>query len=445
MSNIDNVPRPLVNRRVSRIHPLVTLVGEGALVSRPAPGHACLVRMLKPGPRAALILVVGAPSLLAACASTPATAVSAWGTGTTLPIPARPPLPSYSDPKDPVSYLVLGDWMLRRGRADSAAAAFFWASRLDPTLAQPYYARSVALLLVYARPHQAPFAGDVWVPVAKIPLWRLAVIDSLRREALARDPFLPPSYDHLLTGRPPFWALARVRDPAARGYWLYDFGERELADSVLGVALKKQPGRAHLRELRARAEYELGRYDSAAAQLRILLDTLSHRDSTTLGMGYSSKEMIYYALGYTHVQRADTAAARLAFESAVVENAAFYPAHLWLATLASRRGEPDVAEREMATATDIAPTDATMRLLHGVSLLENGAAGRATAELLKAIDLDPWFAKLYFYLGKAHEARGDPARAAEAYEAYASRERLNSGERVWAQSHSDSLRARSTH
>jgi Tfp pilus assembly protein PilF len=378
---------------------------------------------------------------LASCAHTPAAVIAAWGTGATMPAPAQPDIPCCSDPKDPDTFIALGGGMLDRGHADSAAAAFYWASRLDPTLAHPYYARSVALLLTYARQVQQSYS-DIWLPITSVPLARVAFIDSLRQEALTRDPFLRASYDRLLTGRPPAYAVAQMRDPAMRGYWSYDFGLAEAADSLLGVALQQRPGRARLREIRARAEFDLGRYDSAAVQLRIALDTLAHRDSSRLTLAYSSKEMIHYALGFIHAQREDTAAARQSFENAIVENAAFYAAHARLATLATERGDDSTAARELGLAIELAPNDPTLRYYRGVALIRAGRPGTAAAELLQAIDLDPWFAKPYYFLGKAHEARQDMARAADAYEAYAGRERFNAPERVWAQAYADTLRSR---
>lgn len=332
--------------------------------------------------------------------------------------------------------------MLGRGRADSAAAAFYWASRIDPTLATPFYGRSVALLLTYARPVRTPVGEDVWVPIAKIPGWRLAVIDSLRREALARDPFMRGIYDHLLTGRPALHSLDDVADPAVRGYWMYDFGKLKLADSLLGVALTQKPGRSYLRQLRARAEYELGRYDSAVVQLRVLLDTLSHRDSSSLVLAYPSKELIYLALGDAQKQRGDTTAARVAFEDAIGENAAFYPAHARLARLAVDRKDLTTAIREIGLASEIAPDDPALILLHAAALLDAGEPRQAVAELLEAIDADPYFAKPYLFLGRAYEALGDRERAAQAYEEYAAHVRSAAPEAAWARAHADTLRSR---
>ena len=293
-------------------------------------------------PRGAILPVL---ALVVACHHTPSMVVSAWGKGPELPKPARPAVLKRSDDKDPFAYLEVGDRMLGRGRADSAAAAFYWASLLDPTIARPYYARSVALLLAYVRPQRDTTGAALWEPKTTIPRSRLLTVDSLRGEALARDPFLPPSYDHLFTGRPP------------------------------------------------------------------------------ISMG-------------------DAAAARRAFEDAIGENAAFYPAHARLATLASERGDPVTAAAELAAAIELAPNDPSLRFFYGAALLESSSPDRAIGALLAAIDLDPWFAKPYLYLGKAYETRGDFARAIEAYEEFASRERINDPERLKATAHADLLRAR---
>jgi tetratricopeptide (TPR) repeat protein len=369
-------------------------------------------------------------------------ATSAWGSGATLPVPARPHVPAWLDANDPVSYIGLGADMLRRGRADSAAAAFYWASRIDPTLAVPYYGRSVALLLTYGHPVRTGFGDNVWIPVARIPAWRLMVVDSLRREALAREPFLLGIYDHLLTGRPAYHALDDVDDPAVRGYWMYDFGKMGAADSLLGAALQKSPGRSYLRDLRARAEYSLGRYDSAVVQLNVLLDTLSHRDSTTLTLAYSSKELIYYAVGEAEAMKGDTAAARIAFEDAIAENAAFYPAHSRLAALAVSRKDLATAMRELSLATELAPGDPTLLLYHAAALLDEGEPGAAVVEVTKAIEADPYFAKSYLVLAKAHEARGEIGPAARAYDEYAAHERATAVRRLWARAYADTLRSR---
>lgn len=381
-------------------------------------------------------------SLVIAGCSPPRMATSAWGTGGTLPSPARPNVPSRLDPNDPVTFIGLGADMLRRGRADSASAAFYWASRIDPTRAMPYYGRSVALLLSYGRAVLDASGQEVWISAARIPAWRLEVVDSLRGEALARDPFMRAIYDDLLTGRPAFHSLDTVDDPAVRGYWMYDFGRLKDADSLLGVALARKPGQSHLRELRARAEYELERYDSAVVQLHLLLDTLSHRDSSSLTLAYSSKELIYLALGDAQVKRGDTTAARIAFEDAIDENAAFYQAHSRLAALAVKRHDLPSATRELALASEVAPLDPTLLLYRGAALLDAGDPGQAAAELRKAIEVDPDFAKPYFFLGRAHEALGDPARAAQAYEEYAAHVPLRAPERAWAHAHADALRSR---
>jgi hypothetical protein len=60
--------------------------------------------------------------------------------------PARPVLPATADTNDVEAYLAWGKSKLQKSPAD-AAAAFYWASRLDPARPGAYYARWVALQL----------------------------------------------------------------------------------------------------------------------------------------------------------------------------------------------------------------------------------------------------------------------------------------------------------
>ena len=73
------------------------------------------------------------------------------GAGDTFPeqsvwvAPPRPLLPETADTNDATAYFLHGSWTITRA-PDTAAAAFFWATQLDPWRADAYYARSVALL-----------------------------------------------------------------------------------------------------------------------------------------------------------------------------------------------------------------------------------------------------------------------------------------------------------
>jgi hypothetical protein len=63
--------------------------------------------------------------------------------------PQKPQLPPGADVNDPVSYVRLGESLLK-DRPDKAEAAFFWASRLAPGAADILYSLWAARLL--ARP-----------------------------------------------------------------------------------------------------------------------------------------------------------------------------------------------------------------------------------------------------------------------------------------------------
>src|SRR5712692_402598 len=59
--------------------------------------------------------------------------------------PRRPRLAAEADTNDAVSYYQLGVERLERN-PDAAAAAFYWAARLDPLSAQAWYGQYVAQL-----------------------------------------------------------------------------------------------------------------------------------------------------------------------------------------------------------------------------------------------------------------------------------------------------------
>ncbi|MGK4301757.1 hypothetical protein, partial [Klebsiella pneumoniae] len=76
--------------------------------------------------------------------------------------PARPPISSqYGGPADTAAARNSADAYMAYGltklglEPDTAAAAFYWASRLDPWRAEPLYARSLAILLAHI-PDRAP-------------------------------------------------------------------------------------------------------------------------------------------------------------------------------------------------------------------------------------------------------------------------------------------------
>ncbi|HEU0054913.1 MAG TPA: hypothetical protein VFQ39_17125, partial [Longimicrobium sp.] len=104
-------------------------------------------------------------------------------------------------------------------RPDEAAAAFYWAARLDPGSAEALYAHRVSLLL--SDPHRLMGYMDRDRRVLRRP--EVMALDSLQLRALAINPFLNLSLDRLLLRnylRAVLWEV--TRSPEVASYDLVD-------------------------------------------------------------------------------------------------------------------------------------------------------------------------------------------------------------------------------
>lgn len=338
--------------------------------------------------------------------------------------PARPPLAAqYGRDADtsaarnhPDAYMAYG--LTKLGfEPDSAAAAFYWASRLDPWRAEPLYARSLAILLAHMPDRRPSYVNQRRV-VGQLTRVEVEQADSLMKLAMAYDPFLVRRWDYLITGRPSAVGRARIKDPAAAGYWAFDAGEYAQAADLLGKALAKTPGKVVLRGFRAQALYHLRQYDSAATELTRMLDSLVVRDTTGPAQSYRSKELVYYALGFVHVQRGDTARARDAFQRALGENLGFYMAHVRIAGIALAARDTAGALREMEQALVVEASDPGLRFHYAQVLAAAKRESEALDELRRAVQLDPDYAAPYELAARLYESEGDTAAAVGAYRAF---------------------------
>lgn len=333
--------------------------------------------------------------------------------------PPRPRLPEPADTNDAKAYaLIASIWI--SSNPDSAAAAFYWASRLSPWLAEPYYGRAIALLLTTGERDER-FRERVWLPKRRLRLDEVRILDSLHRLAVERDPFLKRQYDYLMTGRLPDARRRRVRDAATRGFWALQAGSYEEAVEHLGRALAKRPKQVLLRAYRAQALYHLHRYDSAAHELGVLIDSLTAREAKELSPIYLSKALLYYAQGLAYVEDEDSSAARVAFEQAVTEDLAFYMAHVRLGELAARRRDTATLVREIGEALTVKEDDPALRLYLGYVLHSLGRSSEAEAQLRQAIAANPDYALPYYHLGIVLSDRADTAAAIGAYDAFLAR------------------------
>jgi len=351
-------------------------------------------------------------------------------------LPRRPELPAAADTNDANAYFQYGMMRLVRHPTE-AADAFYWATRLSPAWADPYYGRRTALLMARRNMLWGYFTGQRGIVNSR----QVRSIDSLAKEALIRNPFYAARFDLLLIEEAlrheygPTAYLDRMRsgDAALDAMIAYGDGRYRAAVDLYGQALKRRPREFGYRLPRARAFFHLLELDSAANEMTLLLEEMRKRDDKTLVYFYDSKEVLEYSLGrvYYLLDRNDDA--RAALGRALEEDLSFYMAHVDLAEIALKQGDTTTALSELSLAVEIRAADAAVRLRDGDALVAAGMLDDAVAQYRAAIEHEPYFAQPYFELARALDLQGNAREAVEQYRAFLARSARNRAEIAAAQ------------
>jgi tetratricopeptide (TPR) repeat protein len=348
-------------------------------------------------------------ALFLALAAAFAVSAAAWAQQ-----PPRPNVGRGADPNDWEAYFDIGDREFQRNPRQ-AMAAFYWASRLDPTRAEPLFARWAA----YYGNDQGSWIA--YLTEEREILARPAVIanDSLLLWAYRRNPFVHRGLEvglYTMLGRRLRW------DGAMRAF--VEYGEADFAEAAqrFGAIVRGNPGRnVRFRHWRALSFVGAGQLDSAAVEITELLRVLRASDAERLAYYYESKAMYEYALGMLHEARNRPAEARRAFERALEEDLSMYPARAGLARLALRERKSADAVEHLSQAVEIAPDDAVMHLEYGNALMAANRRDDAIAQYQQVIAMEPFFADGYLRLGIALQNAGQREGALAAYREYLER------------------------
>lgn len=372
------------------------------------------------------VAVVGTAAMVAwSCASAPSRVDERLPAESHWIAPARPSLPVEADTNDAAAYLSFGTATI--GSApETAAAAFYWATRLDPWAADAYYARAVALRLSLM---ELRAGTNVWVQKRNIRQQERTVIDSLDHVAHTLNPFIDRRYDHLFGPPVVFLICGRVLAVREEGMCLLHKGQHVRAVRRFADALKAHPEDIDLHYLRAQLFYRLSQFDSAAVQLRILGDSMENRQMKRMTV-YVSRATILYAEGRANAEHGDSAAARQAYERALAEDLAFYMASVRLAGHALATRDTAAALRHFAHAITVQPADAPLRFYYGVILSNRNQRREAAEQYMRAIEINPYYAPPYVHLGRLLE-RSDRENAVTAYHMYLGRAARGDSTRAW--------------
>lgn len=335
--------------------------------------------------------------------------------------PARPKLEAGADTNDWQAYYEKGTSIIRRAPA-FAEPYFYWASRLEPSRAEPLFARWVTFWMRNA----ALLRRDI------VDSPEVLGADSLRLRALLRNPFVNQSLMLLIFEQQGgSWSTG----PQTRAWIKYSAGDFVQAADILGEVIDDAPKKAlMLRYDRALMLVAAGRFDRATAEMRALLDTWRERDQSGMQRVYESKELFEYGLGLLLAAQDDTAAAREAFGRALVENLAFASAHEALGRLATIARDTAGAVREQALAAELRPDDPYFRQRYGEALILSGRVAEASEQFRRAIAIEPCYADPYYGVAAALDVSGELPAAAVAYRAFlAHAARRPTPPRQWAE------------
>lgn len=321
----------------------------------------------------------------------------------------RPPVPA-GDSKSWEPYFDRGVKLFRQSPID-AETHFAFASRLDPTRAEPLFARYAAFFAHTREEDVRDYFRGVEAILRRADI---RAADSLRALALMRNPFVHRGLEILIFERRP-GAFATDRD--TRAWIAYSNGEFPKAIDLLTRTIDSGRPDARWRRFdRALAYVAMGDNRSALTDLRTLLGMLRRQDDRGTVTLYQSKHFLLYMIGMLHLSMRDYESARTAFQESLVEDASFAYGNSGLAAVSRVQRNNVQAESEYSLAVELASGDGVLRLWHAQVLFDLQRFADADAEVAKAIALEPqWPAPLHL-LGRIRERQG---REDEAYVAWA--------------------------
>ena len=388
------------------------------------------------------------PLLLAACLATVlASSLAAQRLG---PPVERPRLRDVTDTTDAQAYYEHGLPQFERNPKE-AAAAFYWAARINPAWGEALHARRAAMIMsdksllarVFERTRRTTNSPE------------LRRLDSLQFRALLLNPVLYRRFDRTMFTtyiRESVMHRSRMQggDPSpveldyAIDSWLRDAGPymqgwRSYADGnfpralqYYASALGRSRDKAGIHLERARIFGMLAQTDSAIAAFDLALAELRTQDKDDLVVFYDSKAQAEYSKAVLLEGEGNVDAARAGYAQALQEDLAYYPAHTRMGLLALGRADTATATSELALAAQIAPDEPNVRYLNGFVLGVVKQYPAAIEELKKAVELEPYFALPYLRLGQLYETTGKGPEALAAYEGFLSRASQNDPQREYA-------------
>jgi tetratricopeptide (TPR) repeat protein len=348
--------------------------------------------------------------------------------------PRRPKFPVGVDTNNAQTYYDFGLEKLETD-PEQAADAFYWATRLNPMLADAYYGRRCALLLSDKWRFRKYYEDDR----RTIQSDEIKRIDSLYYYSLTINPFLYRKLDVRLFHRyvgdiaeeiarnqnvsqneVQFEIERRISQGSVtmRAWQAYSEGRFADALSLYADVINRAKYKAEYRAIRGRLFFQLNNPDSAMSELSQALEEMRKTDKKDLVFVYQSKALLEHSIGLVQHRLGNTAAAKEAFGRALQEDLSYFPAHVQLGYLALDAKDTTTALSEMDLAVQIRADDPGLRYIYGYALAVSGKFKDAEAQLRKAVELDPAYAAPYNTLAEVLDQTGRGNEALTQYRTF---------------------------
>ena len=325
--------------------------------------------------------------------------------------PARPALGPGQDTNSADAYVALGiSQMMDHPKV--AAAAFFWATRLDPANGDAWYGRWAARLLDPDTPppgsFRTPGGFEISAPELQDP-------DSFRIKALLRNPLLYvrfdfPVADELMRRESQGqMSLYGTDDLDLRGKISYATGRFAEAVELFGQALREHPGHYGLRLERARAYIMLGELDQAEHELdRYNVESAHVKKKSPISPDESGVMMIY-ALARLEEVNGELGTALGLNKGILIADSNFTMSHAALSRIVLTHHDTATALQELGRAAVV--PDGPICYDYAVLLLGAGHPREAALQLNRSIAADSDYAKPYYLLAVLDEQAGFDSEA----------------------------------
>ncbi len=333
--------------------------------------------------------------------------------------PKRPVLPADKDSNSAGDYYFFGASVLGKD-PEKAEAAFYWAQRLNPYLAEPVYGEYLAALLALPTDLITDYMLDRPGTDEKRDIRH---VDSLHYKAMVRNPYVDRRLNNVMLESWLYRAtqgdvsLLELRQGRPRfSAWVsYTYGEYQKAADRYAELMRTNSDDPTLPLARSLPFVAMGQNDSAIASVHSALALYRAADTTRAMRVYESHPFAEYRLGVLFERGQQGDSAQAAYERALLEDVTFAPAHWRLARLRIATGDTVRALRELADAVALDSGDAVSLYEYGSLILAAGRSDSAVALLKRSIALEPYFLQPHFLLGRIYEMSGFKGEAIGEY------------------------------